>query len=117
MNLPPLIPWQQVRERLLVVFPEGTPGRGYLVREATAKTIFSEYQFGAISRLDLRTGERRLLTPVTLDAGAESSYQLTWGWTTPLVLSQHDSTVLYAGSNRLVKFSRRGDDWERGSAR
>jgi photosystem II stability/assembly factor-like uncharacterized protein len=87
-------------------------GDGMWVQVPDATTILSESQFGTISRLDLRTGERRPITPVTLDAGAESNYGLTWGWTTPLVASQHDSTVLYAGANRLVKFSKRGDDWE-----
>ena len=75
-------------------------------------TVYSEYQFGSISRLDLRTAKRDAIQPVTIDAGAESTYGLTWGWTTPLVLSQHDSTVLYAGANRLIRYTRRGDDWE-----
>jgi photosystem II stability/assembly factor-like uncharacterized protein len=75
-------------------------------------TVYSESQYGAISRYDLRTGKRDPITPVTVDAGAESSVGLTWGWTTPLLLSQHDSTVLYAGANRLVRYTKRGDDWE-----
>lgn len=52
MSLPPLIPWQQVRERLLMVFPEGTPDRGYLVREATAKTVFTALYVGAVAGAD-----------------------------------------------------------------
>lgn len=75
-------------------------------------TVYSEYQFGALSRYDLRTGKRDNLQPVTIDAGSESNYQLTYGWTAPLVQSQHDSTVLYFGANRLVRFSKKGDDWE-----
>ena len=75
-------------------------------------TIYSEFQYGTISRLDLRTAKRDPIAPVTLDAGAEGSVPLTWGWTTPLLQSQHDSTVLYAGANRLVKLTKRGDDWE-----
>ena len=37
MSLPALIPWQEVHARLPVIFPEGTPGRGYLIREMTAR--------------------------------------------------------------------------------
>jgi len=74
-------------------------------------TVYSEYQFGALSRLDLRSGRRDPLQPLTIDAGAESNYPLTFGWTAPLVLSQHDSTVLWFGANRLVKFTRGGADW------
>jgi photosystem II stability/assembly factor-like uncharacterized protein len=75
-------------------------------------TVYTELQYGAISRFDLRTGRRDPISPGHVDAGAESSFGLTWGWTTPLLLSQHDSTVLYAGANRLVKYTKRGDDWE-----
>jgi len=75
-------------------------------------TVYSEYQFGSMSRLDLRTWKRDIIQPLSLDAGAESGYEMRWGWTAPLLLSQHDSTVLYTGSNRLVKFTNRGDDWE-----
>jgi hypothetical protein len=52
MTLPALIPWQQARERLAVIFPEGTPDRGYLVREATAKTVFTALYVGAIAGAD-----------------------------------------------------------------
>ena len=75
-------------------------------------TLYSESQFGSISRLDLRTWKRDPIKPLSLDAGGESGYELTWGWTTPIVLSQHDSTVLYVGANRLFRLSNRGDDSE-----
>jgi photosystem II stability/assembly factor-like uncharacterized protein len=74
--------------------------------------VFSEYQFGVISRLDLRTWKRDVITPLSLDAGARSGYELRWGWTAPLLLSQHDSTVLYAGANHLVRMKESGSDWE-----
>ncbi len=48
MSLPALLAWPQIRERLAVIFPEGTPDRGYLVREATAKTVFTALYVGAI---------------------------------------------------------------------
>ncbi|MGH7568393.1 MAG: VPS10 domain-containing protein, partial [Gemmatimonadales bacterium] len=75
-------------------------------------TVYSGWQFGNISRLDLRTWRRDNITPQILDAGRESGYRLTWGWTTPIVLSQHDPTVLYLGANHLVRLTKRGDDFE-----
>jgi photosystem II stability/assembly factor-like uncharacterized protein len=75
-------------------------------------TVFSEYQFGTVSRYDLRTGERDDLQPLSLDAGTRSGFEYRWGWTSPLVLSQHDTTVLYAGSNHLMRMKIRGEDWE-----
>ena len=75
-------------------------------------TVYSEWQFGSMSRLDLRTWKRDEIRPMMLDAGAESGYELRWGWTAPMLLSQHDPTVLYVGANRLFRLTHRGDDWE-----
>ncbi|MDB4905237.1 MAG: BNR/Asp-box repeat [Gemmatimonadetes bacterium] len=75
-------------------------------------TVYSESQFGNMSRLNLRTWERTPIAPAILDAGAESGYDLTYGWTTPIVQSQYDSTVVYVGANRLIRLLRKGDDWE-----
>lgn len=49
MSLPALIPWQEVHQRLLVIFPEGTPERSFLVREMTARTVFTALYVGAVS--------------------------------------------------------------------
>jgi len=75
-------------------------------------TVYSEWQFGNISRLDLRTWKRDDITPLELDAGQDSGYGLVWGWTTPILLSSHDSTTLYVGGNHLVRLTHRGDDWQ-----
>jgi hypothetical protein len=57
MMLPALIPWQDVHARLLVIFPEGTPDRGYLIREMTARAIFTALYVGAVA------GAERWLAP------------------------------------------------------
>ena len=75
-------------------------------------TVYSEYQFGEMTRLDLRTWKRDRIKPLALDAGGESGYDNSWGWTTPIVYSQHDSNTLYVGSNRLFRLTNKGDDWE-----
>jgi photosystem II stability/assembly factor-like uncharacterized protein len=75
-------------------------------------TVYSGWQFGNVSRLDLRTWKRDDIQPESLDAGAESGYPFTWGWTTPILLSPHDSGTLYLGANRLFRLRRGGEDWE-----
>ncbi|WP_282615056.1 hypothetical protein [Roseomonas gilardii] len=61
MSLPPLIPWQDVRERLLTIFPEGTPDRGYLIREMTARTVFTALYVGAVAGADLWIAPRHVV--------------------------------------------------------
>ena len=39
-----------------------------------------------------------------------ASTQLRWNWNTPMVLSAHDRNVFYAGANRVLKSTERGDD-------
>lgn len=75
-------------------------------------TVYSGWQYGNLSRLDLRTWKRDNITPLALDAGQDSGYPFTWGWTTPILVSQHDPTVLYVGANHLIRMTHRGDDWE-----
>ena len=48
MNLPNLLPIAEIRERLLQVFPEGTPNRNYCTREMAARTVFVMLYIGAI---------------------------------------------------------------------
>ena len=77
--------------------------------------IYSEFQFGSMSRLDTRTWKRDNIKPLPLDAGAGAGYDYRWGWTAPLLLSQHDSTVVYAGANQLFRMhdnGARGMDFE-----
>lgn len=61
MSLPPLLPWPELRARLLVIFPEGTPGRPFLVREATAKTIFAALYVGAVAGQDVWIAPRHVV--------------------------------------------------------
>ena len=75
-------------------------------------TVYSGWQFGNVSRLDLRTFKRDEIQPESLDAGTESGYSFTWGWTTPILISHFDSTTVYLGGNRLFRLRQHGQDWE-----
>ena len=37
-QFPALLPVTDIRERLQLIFPEGTPNRNYVIREMAAKT-------------------------------------------------------------------------------
>jgi photosystem II stability/assembly factor-like uncharacterized protein len=74
--------------------------------------VYSGWQYGNVSRLDLRTWKRDDIEPASLDAGAESGYPFTWGWTTPILISTHDSGTVYLGANRLFRLRQGGGDWE-----
>jgi len=71
--------------------------------------IYSEWQFGSMSKVDTRTWKRESIKPLPLDAGSDAGYDYRWGWTTPILLSQHDSTVLYVGANQLFRLHDKGD--------
>ncbi len=45
-------------------------------------------------------------------AADSAAFDLRYNWNTPFLLSAHDPDVFYAGSNRVLKSTRRGDDLE-----
>ena len=57
MPLPPLLPVEQVRDRLRAIFPDGTPFRNYVTRGMAARTVFVMLYIGAVE------GAQRWLRP------------------------------------------------------
>lgn len=93
----------------------GGDGMWVQISRTDPNIIYSESQFGSMSRLDMRTWQRDRLQPMALDAGGDSGYAYTWGWTAPLLLSQHDTATLYAGGNHLFRIhdhGNKGIDWQ-----
>ncbi|MDX1395452.1 MAG: hypothetical protein R3195_13775 [Gemmatimonadota bacterium] len=43
-------------------------------------------------------------------AADSAANELRWNWNTPMVVSVHDPSVFYAGANRVLKSTERGDD-------
>lgn len=70
-------------------------------------TIYSEAQYGALGRMDRRTGEITDIQPQP--APGEEPFR--WNWDSPLLLSPHRSTRLYFAANRLFRTEDRGDSW------
>jgi len=64
--------------------------------------IYREGYFGAMSRINLRTGEGAGIRPPAK----------RFNWLTPYILSPHKSTTLYAGGEKVFKSTKRGDQWK-----
>ena len=75
-------------------------------------TVYSGWQFGNVSRLDLRSWKQDDIQPAALDAGIESGYDFTWDWTTPILISAFDTGTVYLGANRLFRLRQGGRDWD-----
>lgn len=69
--------------------------------------VYSESQFGALARSDLRTGERKGIKP----RAAKGSPPLRFNWMTPIVVSPHAPHTVYTGSQFVHRSRNRGDDW------
>lgn len=69
--------------------------------------VYSESQFGGMSRQNLRTGERRSIKPVARRGDAP----LRFNWQTPILLSPHAPHTVYTGSQYLHRSRDRGDTW------
>lgn len=74
--------------------------------------IYMVQEFGNLSRLDLRTWDRAELQPDPAEAKRRGLHPFRYDWTPPMIISKHDATVLYFGSNYLFKMTGRGDKWE-----
>ncbi len=70
--------------------------------------IYAETQNGRLLFVDLETKEEKSLQPVPEDPKEEYRFN----WKSPLILSPHNSNILYYGGNKLFKTSDRGHSWE-----
>jgi len=83
--------------------------------------VYQESQGGNMARVNTLTGERMALPrPGRGRAGGgqqaegQAAQQETWlfNWNTPMVLSPHNRTVLYAAGNRVLKYTNMGEEYE-----
>jgi photosystem II stability/assembly factor-like uncharacterized protein len=70
--------------------------------------VYSQYQYGGLTRFDKRSGEKTSIRPV--EAPQEKPYR--WNWDAPLIISPHSNTRLYFGANILFRSDDRGDSWK-----
>jgi hypothetical protein len=87
---------------------QGGDGFVALQDPSDSRVAFSESQDGNMVRIDRVTGETMSIRPQPL-AGEPP---LRWNWDTPLIMSPHDSKVLYAAANKVYRSANRGTTWE-----
>jgi hypothetical protein len=77
--LPPLLPFPEIQKRLLEIFPEGTPNRGYCTREIAAKTVFVMLYAGAVEGrgVHIRPNQVTRMTNAQADKTADEE-RLSW---------------------------------------
>ncbi len=110
--------------------PRGTDGREwrflgggdgmYVVADPKdPDTVYLEAQFGSLQRTDVDAYESRSIRPPTEPAGpagpAVNDHADRYNWCAPLLVSSHNSQVVYFGAQRLWRSLDRGDHWKAAS--
>lgn len=70
--------------------------------------VIAESQFGALFKLNKKTGFRRGIQPPQSDPNDNPD---RYNWNSPVLRSQHDPRTIYFGGNKLFKSFNTGDDW------
>jgi hypothetical protein len=73
--LPPLPEIGEIHRRLQIVFPDGTPQRGYCTREMAARTIFVMLYVGAVGGSGLWIGPKHVYRMGTSQSGRREEAQ------------------------------------------
>ncbi|MGD2067678.1 MAG: hypothetical protein PVI57_03260, partial [Gemmatimonadota bacterium] len=76
--------------------------------------MFAESQGGFLTRVDRSTMERAFVRPEPMpreDPDGEER-ELRWNWNTPVLMSAHDPSTVYLGSNVLFRTRDMGQSWE-----
>ena len=84
---------------------QGGDGFYNLVDPVTNRWLYSESQFGGLTRIDLKTGVRKRIR-------IKNGNRFRFNWNTPILISPHNSNVIYQGANVLLRSSFRGENWE-----
>ena len=87
----------------------GADGMFVQVNPKDNNTVILGTQFGPISRLNLKTGEAKSVTPKS-----KYPYQEAFrnNWVTPIVMSKFHPDILYTGTQFVLRSFDRGDTWE-----
>jgi hypothetical protein len=75
--------------------------------------VYSESQGGSMGRANTITGDRmNLQKPGGRGAPTTGEEGWRWNWNTPMVMSPHDPTVIYAAGSRVLKYTNRAEEYE-----
>jgi photosystem II stability/assembly factor-like uncharacterized protein len=85
----------------------GGDGFYNVVDPTDSRWLFNESQFGAIQRMDQKTGQGRSIRY----ARPQGQEALRWNWMSPILLSPHNAEVVYHAANVVLRSNNRGDTW------
>ena len=75
------------------------------VDPSNTRWLYNEAQNGQIERIDQKTGRRKYIK-------YRKNSNLRFNFNTPIMISPHNPSVIYHGSNILLKSPNRGESWE-----
>jgi photosystem II stability/assembly factor-like uncharacterized protein len=81
----------------------GGDGMFNVVDPVTNRYLYNSSQNGSIQRTDLYTGEAKSIR--------HTDNALRYQWNAPILVSPHNSDVIYQGANKLLKSTFRGEGW------
>lgn len=71
------------------------------------KLVYVGYQFGSYYRINTETKSRKYITPAA-DIGEPG---LRFNWRTPVLMSTHNSDILYMGAQKLFRSMDKAESW------
>lgn len=82
-------------------------------------TVYAEGQYGILRRINVRTGAQKDIKPRLDSKEAKTNIRpvpqnipaLRFNWSSPILLSPHNSRTVYYGGNFLFRSDDRGDSW------
>lgn len=69
--------------------------------------VYAQAQYGVLVRYDRISGEQTGIQPKP----GKGEDEFRWNWDAPLAISNHKSSRLYFGANKLFRTDDRGDHW------
>jgi photosystem II stability/assembly factor-like uncharacterized protein len=83
----------------------GGDGMYNVFDRTTNRTLYNESQFGPLTRIDLVTGESESIAYQRLKP------ETRWNWCAPILVSTHNSDMIYHCGNIVVMSTNRGESW------
>ncbi len=82
-------------------------GDGYYsqVDPSNNRWLYAESQNGGLSKVDMKTGTRKSIQ-------YRSNSNLRYNFSAPILISPHNSNVIYHAANMVLRSSFRGENWE-----
>jgi photosystem II stability/assembly factor-like uncharacterized protein len=83
-------------------------GDGYYcqVDPTSNRWLYAESQNGSLSKIDMKTGQRKNIR-------YRGDRDIRFNFSAPILISPHNSNVLYHGANVVLRSSNRGESWEK----